>query len=457
MSVNRRQFIQSGASFAAAGAISHFAPQVSHPITLAAAGDCMITRRISNVDSPELLELVKILRSTDVTFGNFEMTLAEADAPPSYHQGCAYVHLRADSPDNRFIVEELKWAGFNLMGLANNHSLDFGSEGMFSTISKFDKSGLAHAGTGANLAEARAPGYFDSPHGRVALVACASTFPDYTQAADGNGEVPGRPGLNPVRLETSYRVTAAQLESLRQIAAAVGTPRASAGTSGNEIRFLNRSFVASTSTGTEVVAEPDDTRSLAASVRRASRNSDLTLLGIHAHEADRSAEVPSRFLQPFAHTMIDSGADAVIGHGPHLLRGIEIYKNKPIFYSLGNFIFHGESARQIPAEIYRECQINGNGNINDPSDVFDKVLNGFSATPFWQTIVPVASFENRKLTSLQLYPVTLNPGLSRSTRGTPALAKGDEASQIIATIARLSQPFGTTIRFNNGFGSVISP
>jgi len=451
MAVNRREFLQSGAAFALAGAASRFAPAVSRPITLAAVGDCMINRRVSMLDSPAFLELVQILRSADVAVGNFEMTLAESDAPPSYHEGCAYVHLRADGPDNRFIVDELKWAGFKLMGLANNHSLDFGAQGMFSTIDKFDKAGLAHAGTGSDLAEARAPGYVDSSRGRVALVACASTFPDYTQAADGNGEVAGRPGLNPVRLRTSYRVTAAQLESLRAIAITIGMPPPPAATQSNELRFLNRSFAAGTPTGAEVVADPDDTIAQAASVRRASRNSDLTVIGIHAHEADRVPEAPSRFLQPFAQAMIDAGADVFVGHGPHVLRGIEIYKGKPIFYSLGNFIFHGESARQIPSEIYRECKVAG----DDPSDVFDKVLGGFSAAPYWQTVVPVATFENRKLTALKLYPVTLNPKLSRSMRGTPELARGEEASQIIAEIARLSEPYHTTIRFDSGVGTVV--
>jgi len=451
MAVNRREFLQSGAAFALSGAATRFAPEVSRSIALAAVGDCMITRRISMLDSPAFLDLIDVLRSADVAIGNFEMTLAESDAPPSYHEGCAYVHLRADSPDNRLIADELKWAGFKLMGLANNHSLDFAAQGMFSTIDKFDKEGLAHSGTGSDLAEARAPGYFDSPRGRVALVACASTFPDYTQAADGNGEVVGRPGLNPVRLRTTYRVTAAQLESLRAIATTIGATAPPAATPANEMRFLNHSFVAGTPTGAEVIADPDDTSAQAASVRRAGRNSDLTVIGIHAHEADRAPEVPSRFLQPFAHAMIDAGADAFIGHGPHVLRGIEIYKNRPIFYSLGNFIFHGESARQIPSEIYRECKVAG----NDPSDVFDKVLGGFSAAPYWQTVVPVATFENRKLTALKLYPVTLNPNLSRSMRGTPELAQGQEASQIIATIARLSEPFRTTIRFDNGVGIVV--
>jgi hypothetical protein len=68
--------------------------------------------------------------------------------------------------------------------------------------------------------------------------------------------------------------------------------------------------------------------------------------------------------------------------------------------------------------------------------------------------VPVATYDERKLIALKLYPVTLNPKLSRSMRGTPELAQGAEAQQIIETVARLSQPYRTTIRFENGVGVV---
>jgi len=449
--LDRRQFVKLGSTAALSAAAGTRMLAASQPFTMAAVGDCMITRPLSVLDSPEWLDLQKILRSADVAFGNFEMTLAESDAPPAYHEGCAYVHLRADSPENSSIVGELKAAGFDLMGLANNHSLDFGTPGLLSTIRKFDAAGLAHAGTGSNLAEARSPGYYDSPKGRVALVACASTFPDWTQAADSNGEVAGRPGLNPVRLRTTYRVSPEQLDSLRAIARTIGGGGGAGQNAGSaELRFLGRTFTAGAPTGTDVVADPDDTAAICASVRRASRNSDLTLLGIHAHEGDRGADIPSKFLPPFAHACIDAGADAFIGHGPHVLRGVEIYKGRPIFYSLGNFIFHGESGKQIPSEIYRECKVSG----TDPSDVFDKVLPGFSAPPFWQTVVPFATYVDRKMTELKLYLVTLNPKLSRSRRGSPSLARGDEAQQIIASIAKLSEPFRTEIRYENGVGIV---
>ena len=54
--------------------------------------------------------------------------------------------------------------------------------------------------------------------------------------------------------------------------------------------------------------------------------------------------MPADFIPIFARAVIDAGADVFVGHGPHVLRGIEIYKGKPIFYSLSNFIFQNETA-----------------------------------------------------------------------------------------------------------------
>ena len=65
-------------------------------------------------------------------------------------------------------------------------------------------------------------------------------------------------------------------------------------------------------------------------------------------------ENPADFLVEFAHRCIDMGAHAVLGHGPHLLRPLEIYKNCPIFYSLGDFMLHNESVTFAPEDMYEK-------------------------------------------------------------------------------------------------------
>lgn len=451
--IDRRTFLRKSGQLALATAVARYAERPlqadGSSFTLASVGDCMITRRLSILPPDSFLPVARILREADVSFGNFEMTLANGNDPPAYHEGCAYVHLRADLPENETIAEELKWAGFRMMGLANNHSMDYGARGLLATIRKFDEAGIAHAGTGPDLGEARAPAYYDTGKGRVGLVACASTFPYGALAADGNGEVPGRPGVDPLRYETTYRVGSREIEQLRQIETGLGLPPLKPDAAG-VYRFLGRRFEAGSPSGVQTAADSIDSSAIAESVRRASRNADWVILGIHAHESGASVEQPAQFLPPFAHTCIDSGADAFIGHGPHVLRGIEIYKGRPIFYSLGNFIFEGESEKQIPPEIYEECGVSG----NDPSDVFDKVLAGFSEGPFWVSVVAVATFQGRKLSQLQLHPVSLQPQLSRARRGTPVLAPPAMAEHIIDKLGRLSRPYGTRISYQNGIGVV---
>jgi poly-gamma-glutamate synthesis protein (capsule biosynthesis protein) len=450
--IDRRDFINNAAKVSLAAAVLPYSKLLDRDpktLRLAAVGDCMITRPLSSLPPEEFLPLAKIIQSADVSFGNFEMTLAENDAPPQYHDSCAYVHLRADMPENRVIAEDLKWAGFKIMGLANNHAMDYGAQGLASTINKFDAAHLAHAGTGQNLSEARAPGYWDGRSGRVSLVACSSTFPYGAFAADGNGEVAARPGLNPCRVRTTYRLAPDEFNSLRNIAHSIsGNSQAAA--SENTFNFLGHKFVAGSPSGVLTEADPDDLAAITGAIRRASRNSDLTLFGIHAHEQLGSAEIPAAFLRPLAHACIDAGANAFIGHGPHVLRGIEIYKGRPIFYSLGNFIFHGESAKQIPPEIYATCGVAG----TDPSDVFDKVLPGFSAEAFWNSVIALPSFRDGSLVDLKLHPVVLQSELPRARRGTPTLATGDTGRKIIEKLAQLSEPYGTHIRYEDGVGIV---
>ncbi|GIT43530.1 MAG: hypothetical protein Ct9H300mP11_14660 [Chloroflexota bacterium] len=95
-------------------------------------------------------------------------------------------------------------------------------------------------------------------------------------------------------------------------------------------------------------------------IRGAQKQADWTIYGFHCHESGQIGEyhglnklAPPEFLVDFAHWTIDQGCALFAGHGPHLLRGIEIYKGRPIFYSLGNFIFQNESVLRLPDEAYR--------------------------------------------------------------------------------------------------------
>jgi len=417
-------------------------------LSIAAVGDCLITRGFLR-DDPGLQPLLSILRGADVTFGNFEMTLPDPGMYPAATGACGDLNNSVEGP----MPEELRWAGFNLMSTANNHALDYGADGMFATSRKLGAAGIAYTGTGRNLQEARAPVFYDSPAGRVALIACASTIRSWSAATEGNGEIPGRPGLNPLRYHTRYRVDAARVETLRQLErelfpgghGALVEPAKSEG-----FKFLGNEFIAGSPADVMTFPDARDLQGIVASVRRARRNADLVLVSIHAHEAHRERESPADFLRQFAHACIDAGASVFVGHGPHVLRGIEIYNRRPIFYSLGNFIFEAEGMRQIPQEIYDTCGIAG----DDPSDFFDQAMRGFADTDYWESVIAQATFQHGELSEVWLYPVDLQRELTRAERGMPTRANRTQSMAILDRLARLSQAFGTKVVQDGDFGVI---
>jgi len=154
--------------------------------------------------------------------------------------------------------------------------------------------------------------------------------------------------------------------------------------------------------------------------------------------------------------MIDAGADVFVGHGPHALRGIEIYEGRPIFYSLGDFIFQNETLLRLPSENYERYGLGEHQHIADFNDArYENDTKGFPAVPeIWESVIAIPTFTNRELTELALYPIDLGFGLPRSVRGRPLLADEELAEKIIEDLRERSAPFGTGIEFRRGIGYV---
>src|SRR5208337_5020545 len=118
------------------------------------------------------------------------------------------------------VAKDLRNMGFNMVARANNHTTDWGLEGMRETDGAADAAGLVHAGTGENRAAARAAHYLDTARGRVARVSMASSFSPLSAAGDALGTAPGRPGLNALRVTPYVIVTPEMMQGLRKIWAA---------------------------------------------------------------------------------------------------------------------------------------------------------------------------------------------------------------------------------------------
>lgn len=421
----------------------------SGDITMALTGDAIITRRLSAYDEPGFVRMLETIRGADLAFTNLEILLHryEDEVIPASQSGGTYMaaHPR--------MAEELAWAGFDVVSMANNHSMDYSAGGMRSTIRAVEDAGLVGAGTGENLAEARSPGYAETGAGRVALISIASTFADHMRAGSQRKDLRGRPGLSPLRHTRTYTLPRAELDALRRVRDQLGLR---GGDDPDRVGFVGSTFVAGDRPGVTTTAHPGDLAEIVASVKDAKRQANWVIVSSHSHEGAENRYVPAQFVVEAARAVIDAGADVFVAHGPHVLRGIEIYKGRPIFYSLGNFIFQNETVELQPADNYEAQDL---AYTALPSEFYDtrerNSDGGFPADPlYWESVVAVPTFQDGRLTEIVLHPVTLGHGLPRPQRGRPMLAGPELGRKIIADLQRLSEPFGTRIEYVDGVGRI---
>jgi poly-gamma-glutamate synthesis protein (capsule biosynthesis protein) len=433
---------------ALAGAARSVAQQPAD-FTFALTGDSIITRKLSVYNEPSFMRIIELIRGADAAFTNLEMLFHDYEPYAMNESGGTY--MRAEPA----LLEDLKWAGFDMVARANNHSGDYGVLGMNITTKHVAAAGLVQAGVGQSLPEAREAKFLETAKARVALISVASTFPDHSRAGRSRGDVPARPGLSPLRFNTITTVTPQRLAELRQIQAEIqGRPAPAA--EGDSINFFGRRIVSGPKPGLRTEPNKEDLAEIAAVVKSASGLADYTIVTSHTHEGGRERTVPADFLVTFARAVIDAGADMFVGHGPHVLRGIEIYKGKPILYSLGDFIFQNETLLRLPSENYEPYNLGPTAGVNDFNDArynFDK--SGFPADRMiWEAVVAMPKFRGERLTELALHPITLGFGQSRSVRGRPLFADGELGQKILGDLTKFSAEMGTKITVRNGIGYV---
>jgi poly-gamma-glutamate synthesis protein (capsule biosynthesis protein) len=429
-------------------------------VVVTATGDALITRRLPDYSDEPFRRMVELIRSADVAFTNMEMVLSRFRGTPVVESGG--MNLSADPA----VASDLQRIGFNLTAFANNHTLNYGEDGCLATLRALEELGFTCAGAGRHLGEARAPAYLETAAGRIGLVACASTFALGQRAGLQTGDVQGRPGLNPQRFDTLYVVDEEHMAAIQRIADRTGAeairqrrvwmgfgqPPKRAG----EFIFADRSFVVGDRFAIRTEAHREDLDGNTRAVRQTAAVSDLTLVSIHAHEQGTERWIPADFLVEFAHACIDAGADLLIGHGPHLLRGLEIYKEKPIFYSLGNFIFQHEYTQRLPADDFETLRADPTATAPDVFRHLSK--NDTQSFPadrmYWETVLPLCTFHDRALAEIRLVPLTLGFGTPWPQRGTPRLAPPALGEEILTWMTTLSEPFGTRIEIRDGVGHV---
>lgn len=307
----------------------------------------------------------------DVVIGNSEYPLTDRGRPwPGKREP-----IRRANPE---IARVLREVGFSAVSLANNHTLDFGAEGMLHTIDVLEQSGIACAGAGRIAKEAHLPAFIEKKSVRVALLSYTSVFfPGYSATET-------RPGVATVRVDTQYRPTPWSLDTPGVALEAITIPDA------------------------------EDVSAMAADVRSARSQADIVLVAWHwgipiiaGHRGVLS------YQRALGHAAIDAGADLVVGHHPHVLQGIEVYRGRAIVHSSSHFAFDEPVVHVEPDSLLVDCSI-----------------------------------EDRRLAQVILRPVLFDKDRN------PVIVDADEGRAVIAKLELLSASLGTRLSKNGGVLSV---
>lgn len=215
-----------------------------------------------------------ILKKGDIIFGNMEAVLS---GKGKNRKDISPLQLRA-APE---AVEGLKYAGFNVLSLANNHALEHGQEGLCETINILSENNIRYVGVNADIAKARKPLIMHTKGLTLALLA-------YCLVPD----------------KTAY-------------------------------------------------LSVKDTEEICSDAKEAKSSADIVIVSLHWGNEYIRRPSPSQI--KLAHQIIDSGANIILGHHPHVLQGVEEYHGGVIAYSLGNFVFDTWQEKMRKSLILRVC------------------------------------------------------------------------------------------------------
>lgn len=439
------------------------ATNVPDGFTVAAVGDIIEAHPATGY--PENKPIAAIFHSADVSVGNFEGAIVDYRQYKIPQNIISHYWALNGEPG---VAKDLKAMGINMVGRANNHQSDWGMDGARETDRWLDEAGLVHAGDGETRSLAREAQYFDTPKGRVGLISINSSISDPQQIAiDANGKVPARPGANPLRLIRYAIVTADQMDALRKIhdayprGANSGNNRSVAADSlsapvyefmnpiaPNELYLFGMWYRIGDKPSFSYKMDPLDEREILASIHSAKLNCDFLIVMIHAHQ-----QPGADYFTQLSHEAIDAGADEWVGTGPHRMLGVEIYKNRPIFQSLGDLFFEINLAVQPASQEERESYGPEIAEM-DEATFAGNFWNHMPREPIYESAIVLTKFDRNQLSEIRILPVDLGWERRPADRGSPRIASPEIAQQFLQTLQKLSTPYGVNVAIEGNTGVI---
>lgn len=346
-------------------------------VTVLCVGDIIIDR-----ERPETIfeHVAEVLPSADITFATCDQAYSDKGFPIRGHG-------TNSEPRN---IPALVYAGFDIVSLANNHTLDYGNEAALDTLVRLREAGIECIGIGKNLAEARQPVILERKGTRVGFLAYSCVHPKGFEAEDN------KPGLAPVRVWTIYE----------QVDEQPATPP-------------------------RIVSIPykEDLAAMVKDIKKLKTQVDVVFVSFHwgLHMVPRTIPM---YCFDIGHAAIDAGADIVVGSHTHILKGIEMYRGKPIFYSLGNFAAEiGQTQQKSASKDFVKKLMERYGVVPDPECPTYLLPREARATLITKVII-----EGGKIVRLSYIPCFVNKEAEPEivTRSEP---RGQEVYNYVADIS----------------------
>ncbi|WEJ08603.1 CapA family protein [Sinorhizobium prairiense] len=352
--------------------------------TLGAVGDVFVNR-----DNPAnaFNGCDQLLGSMDLVFGNCEGAYTDQ---PRFAPSAGWRVVSAEANGRG-----LGRAGFDVMALANNHILDAGYEGLSGTIKLLQSQGIATIGAGANKSEATAPAIIDHHGVSVGFLSFACVYcPGY----EARGSAPG---LSAIRVHSHYYLP--------------------------EWAYFDPGTVPAVRT----FPWPEDVEYMKSLIEDLRKKVDVVIVSHHWGLC-----VPSyitEYERILGHASVEAGADIILGHHHHFVRGIEIYQGKPIYYGLGHFVF------DLPGLELMEPHLD---KMKKESEYAIYPREGYPLSPFHpdarMTMVAACDFDGKSLQSAGFYPCLIN----KENHAIPFRKDDPKAQQVVDYVTRISADAG---------------
>ena len=262
-------------------------------LTLAFSGDIVPARRLAS-PTDAVRAVYDFVRSADLAIGNFEIALTQATMP------LAKISNRRADPS---VAADIGVLGFDILTVANNHTVDYGWEGLSDTRRALESGGAVVVGAGLTRDDAMRPVVSEVRGRRIAVLALSCLVPAGAAATES------RPGISAIAIDCAYEINPwCQIEEPGDPSAVTIRTRASAA----------------------------DVAHATAAVRRLRATCDCVVVTIHWGFG--SGESLAEYQAPLGQALIDAGADVVHGHHPHAIHAVAFHRGRPIFYSPGTFM-----------------------------------------------------------------------------------------------------------------------